>query len=177
MKKSVFLLALLLVLGVSIAQAQDSQEATEQTKEKAGVDKILDLLKLPEEARLAREAGIPDEEIREVMKEARKRKLGPRETGTILKEGSRASKENGNIEHFGAFVKERLNQGMRGKDLANAIHEEHRQRGKGKGNMNKNQSRGDKGKGDGDSKGKGDGKGQGQGQDGKKGGKSNGKNK
>ena len=203
MRKSALITLLPLLLVFGLAQAQDAEQAEQKLEEQAktaqeavDVDHLLGVMRLPDEAREAREAGIPEKEVRQVVEEARKRGLSPEETGDILKEGGKATKENGQVEGFGEFVRERLNKGMRGKELSDAIHAEHKLRGKGKGqdkgkgagesgqqkknqnknqNMNKDQDKNQEQeqKADGTSNEQGKGKGQ----SGQKGGKSNDKNK
>ena len=199
------LLPLLLVFG--LAQAQDTEQAkqkleekTRTVKEAVDVDHLLGVMKLPDETREAREAGIPEKEVRQVVEEARKRGLSAEETGAILREGGKATRENGCVEGFGAFVRERLDKGMRGRELSDAIHAEHQLRGKGKGqghdkgkgsgqsgkqnknqnqNMNKGQDKNQEMEQEKETEGAGkdQDKGKGKGQSGQKGGKSNDKNK
>ncbi|MDX2474907.1 MAG: hypothetical protein QNL91_14530 [Candidatus Krumholzibacteria bacterium] len=143
-----FLLLLLVLLLSTAATAQDetrTKEAAETRVEKevTRVNDILKIIGLPGIAEDAREAGVPEEDIRIILEESEKQELPPAETEIILREGSDATLENGPIDNFGAFVQERLRSGLRGQELSAAIHAEHKARGKGKG---KGQSQG-KGKG------------------------------
>lgn len=137
MKKLTLLLSLLLTLAAWTAQAQDHpaklDKAKSATREKLQTREQLPekLPDLEEEARLAREAGIPDQDLKMVMNEARERKLSHQETGAILRESRLACELNGPIDNLGAFVKTRLDEGLRGPDLARAIQEEHKLHGKG----------------------------------------------
>jgi hypothetical protein len=92
---------------------------------------VLSILTLPDAAQEAREAGVAEEDVQIILQEADRRALPPAETEFILQEGSRAARENGPVDNFGAFVQSRLDEGLRGRDLAAAIQEEHRLRGKG----------------------------------------------
>jgi hypothetical protein len=94
---------------------------------------VLSILTLPDAAQEAREAGVAEEDVQIILQEADRRALPPAETEFILQEGSRAARENGPVDNFGAFVQSRLDEGLRGRDLAAAIQEEHRLRGKGRG--------------------------------------------
>lgn len=143
-----FLLLLLVLLLSTAATAQDetrTKEAAETRVEKevTRVNDILKIIGLPGIAEDAREAGVPEEDIRIILEESEKQELPPAETEIILREGSDATLENGPIDNFGAFVQERLRSGLRGQELSAAIHAEHKARGKGKG---KGQSQ-EKGKG------------------------------
>ena len=135
------LLKALLVLAILVPTAALAQGETttrenvenRAEKEITRVNDILKIIGLPGVTEDAREAGVPDEDIRIILEEADKRELPPLETEAILREGSDATRESGPIDNFGAFVQERLDEGLRGQDLAAAIHAEHKMRGKGKG--------------------------------------------
>lgn len=148
MKKWTMLMALLLTLCVWTAQAQDApaklNKAKTATKEKVQTQEKLPA-KIPdvqEEARLAREAGIPDEDVKMIMTQARERNLSPEETGAILREGRLARQENGPVDNLGLFVKARLDEGLRGPDLAQAIQQEHKLHGKGQAHLQKMEQKG-----------------------------------
>ena len=51
----------------------------------------------------------------------------------MTKEQSRAIDEHGPTDNFGAFVQSKLDQGLRGRELSDAIRAEHAAHGKGKG--------------------------------------------
>lgn len=94
---------------------------------------ILQTISLPRVSEILREKGIPAEEVEEAVISARRRGLPPDETAVILEEAATSVDENGPIDNFGAFVQEQLDNGLRGRDLAAAIHAEHARRGIGKG--------------------------------------------
>ena len=130
--------ALSLAVVLAIAGPASSEDAalgdTVQTRgetEQSKVDEILKIIRLPGIAEQARESGVPREDIRIILDEAIQRRLPPAETETILQESGSAAREYGPVDNFGAFVQSKLNEGLRGRDLASAIHEEHRLRGKG----------------------------------------------
>ena len=165
MRHPKILLLLLVLLLSTTAAAQDETQTREATatrvekdptrieKEVTRVNDILKIIGLPGIAEEAREAGVPEEDIRIIIEESEKQDLPPLETEVILREGRDAARENGPIDNFGAFVQERLRGGLRGQDLAAAIHAEHKARGKVKG-YNQGKSKGHDND-DGEHKGKG----------------------
>ena len=130
MKKLMLIGVLLLIAAPVLAIAQ---EETETAAEESLLTKIQKAAELIKTSREAREAGIPEEDVKDVLEGARERGLSAEETEAVLAESTAAVEESGPVDNFGAFVQARLDEGLRGQDLAAAIHEEHRQRGKGKG--------------------------------------------
>ena len=130
-------------------------------------------IELPARADGLRKAGVEEGQLREALQAARDENLAADEAEEVLEPAEKAAKENGPVDNFGAFVRERLHEGLRGRELARAIHEEHQKNGKGRGHG----PDGERGKGpDGEKGGKGRGPdgGKGQGPDGEKGGKGKG---
>lgn len=95
---------------------------------------ILRAILLPAITERLRERGVPTGEIEAVLMGARERGVPPAETSRVLDETVLAVEEHGPIDNFGAFVQERLRQGLRGQELAAAIRAEHQRRGIGRGN-------------------------------------------
>jgi hypothetical protein len=124
---------ILALLGV--AAAQESKR-----------DEILAMIDLPTQAQALRNKGVDKREVKEALRAARGRKLKAKEARDLLAESGKAVDEHGRIDNFGAFVKGKLESGLRGRELAAAIRAEHQARGKGKG----------KGKAKGQAKGKSD---------------------
>ena len=154
---------MMLALLVAPSWAEDSKELTEA-------------IELPARAEKLRKAGHDPAQVREALQAARDAKLPADEAEDLLENEEKASKEHGPVDNFGAFVRERLKEGKRGKELAQAIREEHERQGKGKGKGPDGEKGrkgphgdedgkghgGDKGdKGQGGDKGKGKGKGKG----------------
>jgi hypothetical protein len=99
-------------------------------------DRIISAIELPRAVDSVRKrGGIPEEEIRVVLEDARRRRIPAGETGDILKEADAAIRDHGPVDNFGAFVQSRLDAGLRGRALAQAIRQEHARRGIGKGKM------------------------------------------
>ncbi|MEP7325349.1 MAG: hypothetical protein ABI836_05305 [Gemmatimonadota bacterium] len=96
------------------------------------VEKALSALMLPVVAAEARDAGVPDGQVRGLIEAIRGRRLPAEDAWRVLDEEVRVVKEGGPRENFGAFVQAKLDAGLRGRELAAAIHEEHRRRGMGR---------------------------------------------
>jgi hypothetical protein len=94
---------------------------------------VLAAIDLPKSAQALRKEGVDKAEVKEALRAAKGKKAKAKDTKALLDESAKAVKENGRIDNFGAFVKSKLNEGLRGRELAAAIHAEHKARGKGKG--------------------------------------------
>ncbi len=125
-------LALLAFAGPLAAQEDRPQPPVEPEVAEAAAD-ILAALKLPQVAERVREAGVPREDVEDVVMAAKDRGMSPGETAEILEASSEAVDDHGPVDNFGAFVQARLDEGLRGRDLAAAIRAEHEARGIGKG--------------------------------------------
>ncbi len=122
---------MLLILGtlaVAPAAAQSDKEGALAARQR-----LLKAIQLPQTAQETRDAGVPAEDVKEVLQVIQTQNLPAAEAQTILAEETKAVRENGPVDNFGAFVQSKLAQGLRGRDLAAAIHAEHAARGKGKG--------------------------------------------
>jgi hypothetical protein len=117
------LIPLTLAFGGDEARAQDQAPAQ-------GVQLALDL---PIAARDLRRAGVPEPEVKIVLSSSRAKGLSAQEAGTLIRGAERDVKERGPVDNLGAFVQSKLDEGLRGKELAAAIHAEHEARGKGQG--------------------------------------------
>ena len=109
------------------ALAQERQRETDLS----GQERMLRALLLPRTTHEARQAGIAEEELRKVLRAGRDRRIPPDEMELVLREEVRAMEDHGPIDNFGAFVQQRLDQGLRGRELAAAIRAEHTAHGKG----------------------------------------------
>ena len=98
----------------------------------AGAPELLSVLDLPLKAHAAREAGIPKEEVSEALDAAKAKQVPAADAAAVLAEATDATKRDGTIDNFGGFVAEKLDSGLRGKELSDAIHAEHQARGMGK---------------------------------------------
>jgi len=143
MKKLGVLLVVLLLTAPVFAQISETVEPTEtagdaeatRPRDQSVIERLKERIRqagrLPEAAGEARDAGIPYEDVEKVITEARRRRMPPAEVETVLLESAASARENGPVDNFGAFVQSQMDQGLRGRELADAIHREHAARGKG----------------------------------------------
>jgi hypothetical protein len=143
MKKLTVIVGVALLLLPVMVVAQEKAVSDEEASVLERLQKAAGLIKTSNEAR---EAGIPEEDVAEVLAGAREQGLSPEETEEVLAESTAAVNESGPVDNFGAFVQTKLDEGLRGQELAAAIHEEHRHNGKGKGHE-KHKGKQDKHKG------------------------------
>lgn len=119
---------LLMAIALAVAAPAASQDAGPTPREV-----ILAALHLPEVTQEARTLGVPEADIRTIFDTARERRLPVGVLSEVFVTGNEAVREHGPIDNFGAFVQSRLDQGLRGRDLAAAIRAEHQARGIGRG--------------------------------------------
>jgi hypothetical protein len=110
--------------------------ATAGAQQAASAERIRAALAIPREVDTLRLHGVPEDQVRIVVDEARKRRLPSTETRDILVEANRDARDHGPVNNFGAFVQAQLASGKRGRALATAIRAEHVRRGIGKGKTN-----------------------------------------
>ena len=121
------LLGLALLAAAAPAPAQTSSD---------WVTRILAATNLPVSVAEAREEGAPQEDVRRVLDVLQRERVPADEAVKVIDEERAARREYGPVDNFGAFVQSKLQQGLRGQDLAAAIRAEHAARGKGKGQGN-----------------------------------------
>jgi hypothetical protein len=155
-----FPVAVMLAAGIVVAQEEETPEPAgdKSTPGRAAdpaalTEALLRAIRLPEAADRIRGMGVPREEVEQVLDMGRERKVPADDMELILTEEARSVEEFGNIDNFGAFVRSQLDRGLRGRDLAEAIHREHAARGKGK--YKDSAPPGSRGKGKGQGRGKG----------------------
>jgi hypothetical protein len=93
---------------------------------------LLKAIQLPLVAEMARRAEIDPDDVKAALTAAVAKKVPAEEMTDVLEAGVAASEVHGPIDNFGAFVQARLDEGMRGRDLADAIRREHVSHGHGK---------------------------------------------
>lgn len=109
-----------LVLAVPLAQVNDP------------VPTILRALTLPALATEARQAGVAEGLVRDVLDGLRRSGLAADEAALVVHEEVEAVNAGGPKDNFGGFVQQQLDAGLRGRALADAIRAEHRARGIGR---------------------------------------------
>ncbi|MCY1005681.1 hypothetical protein OV079_08900 [Nannocystis pusilla] len=109
-------------------------EASERAEDRRTPnERILGALTLPLKAQALRKSGVGEGEVKAGLKAAKAKKLAAGDAAELLDEAAKATRDHGPVENFGAFVQAKLDAGLRGRDLAAAIREEHAAHGKGKG--------------------------------------------
>jgi hypothetical protein len=116
-------IASILIFLLSLPSAAMAQE---------WLDKILTAALLPVSAAEARDAGVPDAQVRDILGVLRRTRLPADDAWRVLDEEVRVVREGGPKDNFGAFVQTQLDAGLRGRELAEAIREEHRRQGIGR---------------------------------------------
>jgi len=96
-------------------------------------ERIRGALALPLKAQELRKAGAGEAEVKAGLAAAKRKKLRAEDAAVLLEEAAKATRDHGPVDNFGAFVQTKLDAGLRGRELAAAIREEHAARGKGKG--------------------------------------------
>lgn len=128
MKRFVAILASLLLMVGAVPAQDEAAVRQEEMKQR-----LLRAIRLPGTVQEARTAGVPEEEIRGTLVKGRERNVPAGEMQELLEVEVESVKEHGPIDNFGAFVQSKLDQGLRGRELAEAIRMEHSARGQGKG--------------------------------------------
>lgn len=128
-----------LLAGTVLAWVATS--AAGQEAKRDSVD-ILEVIRLPAVSETLRQSGIPPVEVKAAVDGAKAKGVPAGAISEVLRQTARTVEENGPIDNFGAFVQEQLAAGLRGRDLAAAIHAEHARRGIGKGKNPESRGRG-----------------------------------
>ncbi len=115
-----------LLVGAVLTSTVQAQDTTTRPN-------ILEAILLPRVSDELRKEGVPEEEVRVAIEEAMRKRVPPAETKQVLDQTAQSVRESGPIDNFGAFVQSQLAAGLRGRELAAAIHAEHARRGIGKG--------------------------------------------
>ena len=95
---------------------------------------IWDILNLPQTVEEGRRAGVPSGSIWAVVDSLRRRGVSGADAGQIVRAEVDAVKGGAPPENFGKYVNAQLARGLRGRELAAAIHAEHARRGMGRSN-------------------------------------------
>jgi len=172
MRKRIFVVALALVFagGLAVAQDQEAESTRPAGDDRSAMqrikDRVLEATRLPRSAEDAREAGVDREKVREVLRTGRDNGVSADDMRVILDTENAGLRQGGNPENFGAAVQAMKASGLRGRELANAIHAEQAARGMKKQERYRERVRTHAegaGQGQGPGMGQGSGKGQGQG--------------
>ena len=96
------------------------------------LDKFRSSMRLPVLSTEAREAGVPDEQVKRTVWDIRRSGVPADDASRIFDEEVRFVREGGSKDNFGAFVRSQVERGLRGRELAESIHREQARRGQGK---------------------------------------------
>lgn len=136
MKTLIWILVLATALAAAPSAAQESSGM---------LASVLKALRLPRTTQEARTLGVPESDIRAILDKAREKRVRAADVNELFEHENKAIREHGPVDNFGAFVQRRLDEGLRGRDLAEAIRAEHAAHGKGKGHGGMSEA--EKGKG------------------------------
>jgi hypothetical protein len=89
-------------------------------------------LDLPIAARDLRRAGVAEPDVRVILQSSRDKGLSANEGSALVRAVEEDVKARGPINNLGAFVHQKLGEGMRGAALAASIHAEHEANGQGR---------------------------------------------
>lgn len=124
------LAALLLALGaISSADAQVAHDRAAVPDSLAA--RIAAAAALPALAEEIRAAGVSERDLATVLTALGERRVPATDARRILDEEWKAAREHGPVPGLGRFVRGRLDEGLRGTALADAIRREHARRGTG----------------------------------------------
>ena len=133
MRKVIVLMALSVMVAGGLAIAQEGDTETEQPVSGERIreirERIRNAILLPRTAEESREAGATEERVREVLQTARTRRLPADEARVILVTENEELRRGGDPGNFGAAVQRMKENGLRGRELAAAIHAEQIARG------------------------------------------------
>lgn len=134
---------MVLLCGLPAVQAQESKEEPkppptreaqktrpeEPTVQEQIRERVRRALRLPEVVQESRDAGVPEEKVRDVLDSARQREMKAGDVEEIFEIENEAIHQGGNPDNFGAAVQQMKASGLRGRELAEAIHAEQYARG------------------------------------------------
>lgn len=118
-------LTALMALAVAAPPALSAQDGSLS-------DKLRASMRLPVVTKEARDAGVPDERVNRTVMDFFRSDVSANDASRFFDEEVRIVREGGSKENFGAFVRTQVERGLRGRELAEAIHREHARRGMGK---------------------------------------------
>jgi hypothetical protein len=134
-------LALLFAGGLVLAQDPEAEKTRPEGEKQSAIERLKermrDAIQLPRSAEEAREAGVDEEKVREVLRTGRDNGVSAEEMKEIIDTENAELRQGGNPENFGAAVQAMKASGLRGRELADAIHAEQAARGMKKQNRHR----------------------------------------
>jgi hypothetical protein len=123
-------LGAILLIGLISPAALGQSEPTRQPPDE---NRVLKASRLPKKAHEVRTKGVPDADVKDAIRAGKSKGLKAGEMADVADAHARSVDEHGPTDNFGAFVRSKLDEGLRGRELAAAIRAEHARNGKGKG--------------------------------------------
>ena len=96
------------------------------------LERVRAAMELPVRSNEAREAGVPDQRVRTTIWDIFRSGVPANDASSIVDAEARTVREGGSGDNFGSYVRSQVESGLRGRELADAIHREHARRGMGK---------------------------------------------
>jgi hypothetical protein len=133
MRRMCFMTVLLVAAAAQVARAQEQRrEAPRPVIDSATIAEIRRILRLPQTTERARQAGVPDSQVRDVLRRTRERGVPAEDAQRTIEQETEAVERGGDRGEFGKFVQSQIDAGLRGRELSEAIRAEHARRGIGK---------------------------------------------
>lgn len=133
MRRTCMTIALLIAAGGQLARAQEQRRpAPKPAPDSTAIDQIQRILHLPQTIERARQAGVPDSQVREVLRRTRERGVPAEDAQRAIEMETEAVGRGEKAGDFGKFVQSQIDAGLRGRDLSAAIRAEHARRGIGR---------------------------------------------
>lgn len=122
------LIALVTCAVPAVAMADDDEPDQ-------GVSKMLEALELPVQAQELRDAGVDEAQVNQALDSLRNYESAADESSegnpgraaraaAVLRAESQTAREEGPMDNFGEFVRNKLDEGLRGEELAESIREQ-----------------------------------------------------
>lgn len=127
MKKRFFFLVGALLLPIA------TPAAAQETGKGGFIDSVMRVLRLPRTTTEAREKGVPDSTIGGIIEVLRRDRVPAGDAQKVIEDELEATEKGQPADNFGAFVQAQHRKGLRGRELADAIHAEQARRGIGQG--------------------------------------------
>lgn len=96
------------------------------------LERVRAAMELPVRTSDAREAGVPDQRVRTTVWDIFRSGVPADDASRIVDAEVRTVRAGGSSDNFGSYVRSQVESGLRGRELADAIHREHARRGMGK---------------------------------------------
>lgn len=129
MKRIVLLLVLMMLAVPASGQSAEEAEPRATAVVEELRERIRQAIHLPRTAQESREEGVSEERVREVLETFRERRIPAGDAEEILQAENAAIRGGADKDEFGASVRAMKAGGLRGRELAAAIHAEQVARG------------------------------------------------